>query len=119
MHVLGHLAKPSAKKFWEEQVLATEAGHLPGGVDPPDFEAVFGICGGSMFLMKDLMMEYKLDEWVHKNSGIVLQQLRKLQRALEPIKTYPELCPLQWDKAQLLKVMAMLTILCYQCSSTY
>ena len=108
-YVLGHLAKPYAKKFWDEHMLKREARHLPDGVKPSNFEE---ICGGSMFLMNTLMLEYKFFESVRKdlkNGNVVLQQLRKLRRALEPVKTYPELGPPQWDKAQLLKVMYMLT----------
>ena len=67
-----------------------------------------------LFLTMNLMSEYiyKLVEEICKDlisCGIVLQLLRKLRRALEHVKIYPELGPAQWDKAQLLKVMDMLT----------
>lgn len=76
----------------------------------PNFEKVFAVCGGSMFLMDHFCEQYYLEE----DSGMikdlttfsmVLQQQSKLTRALTPEKTFLENESPKWNKQQWIEVM--------------
>lgn len=66
------------------------------GLDPPIFENVFTVCGGSMFLMNLFTEEYceeKGGGLIEENPyqfSMVLQEQQKMYAAFNPTKTFEE-----------------------------
>ena len=90
------------------------ADYIPAdGMLPPHFDDVYSVCGGSIHLMNKFMAEYCFGESeIHEDPAsfhVVLQEKRKLTRALTPLQTFPEIDPPKWSKDDLIKVMNMLT----------
>ena len=78
---------------------------------PPEFDDVFSVCGGSMFLMNLYCIEYCVGGMMNDdptNFSMVLQKERKLERALTPNRTFEEYDPPQWNKDVLVKMMKMM-----------
>ena len=114
-YVLGHLNKNDARKYWKNKVLVNNADALKEyGLDPPKFEDVYGVCGGSMLLISSFLEEYCEEKGKGLigdnpcNFSMVLQEQRKLCASFEPFKTLEENYPPKWTKAHLIKVMQML-----------
>lgn len=107
--VLGHLAV----RYWEE--LLKRNHKLILGMQLPEFHNVFRVCGGSIFFMNALLMELYRERTVGvvrknvENFSMVLQEQRKLIRALDPIKTFEEIGPPKWQRDELLKMIKLLT----------
>ena len=113
-YVLGHLDKDDARRYWEDRVLVDNAHMLKKhSLDPPVFENVFTVCGGSMFLMNLFIEEYceekggRIGENPYQFS-MVLQELRKLYAAFDPTKTFQENKPPRWSKGDITSIMKML-----------
>ena len=81
------------------------------GMQLPEFHNIFRVCGGSILLMNALLIELYRERTVGvvrkdvENFSMVLQELRKLIRALDPIKTFEEIGPPKWQRDELLKMI--------------
>ena len=110
-YVIGYLEKSCAREYWETKVLKDYI--LPDGIPPPNFDDVYAVCGGSIHLMNKFMGEYCFGESEISedpaNFHMVLQEKRRLTRALTPSQMFPEIDPPKWSESDLIKVMKMLT----------
>ena len=95
-YVLGHLDKSDARRYWSKVVVDNMNLFKNRGLDPPKFDDIYAVCGGSMFLMSQFLEEYceeggegLIGENPHQFS-MVLQEQRKLVSAFEPTKTFEE-----------------------------
>lgn len=72
-YVLGHLDEDETRRYWEYKVLKDHDNMLKKASNStPDFESVFSICGGSMFLMKLFCIEHCVDVAVKEILSIFL-----------------------------------------------
>ena len=114
VYVVGHLDKEEAEIYWKENVLTENSHWLKNTNAAPEFEKVFEVCGGSMYLMDMFFREYCQEPSngpVHsdaRNFHVVLQEERRLMKALLDADKSFEECP-KWTKYKLRKLMKMLT----------
>lgn len=102
-YVIGDLAKKDAETFWRERL-------LPQCNDvsiPLDFEDVYEICGGNIFLMKKFYWDYVIRSGMTqpRNFFMITQEKAKLTKALFSGETNNR--PL-WTRNQFLLIMEKL-----------
>ena len=112
VYVVGHLDKKEAEIYWKENILTENSHWLKNTNDPPEFDKVFEVCGGSMYLMDMFFREYCQEPAngpVHsdaRNFHVVLQEERRIMKAITlAADTSFEECP----KWKLRTLMNMLT----------
>ena len=100
--VIGHLSKEDAEMFWD-----TVASQGFRGQETLPFNAVYDICGGSMFLLHKMYQDYTIGG-IHPTESFYLYQAHmKLMKSLEPNNTIyrdPLKCPPKWKKEHLLEI---------------
>ena len=101
-YVIGDLDKSSADIFWKEKLCAVEHQNLP------DFEEVYKICGGNMFLLKKMCSEHVINNGAThpQDFFMIAQEKAKLTKALfvpdmQNHFNYKAL----WSRDQLIEVM--------------
>ena len=101
-YVIGDLDKSSAEIFWKEKLCAVEHQNLP------DFEEVYKICGGNMFLLKKMYSEHVINNGAThpQDFFMIAQEKVKLTKALfvpdmQNHFNYKAL----WSRDQLIEVM--------------
>lgn len=114
-YVLGHLDRNEAKKYWEMILLSEYEGFLKkANLALPKYDDVYSVCGGSMFLMDRFIREYceqkggGLIGSDPNNFSMVIQEQRRLMRALSPVKTFQENDPPKWCRNELINLMKMM-----------
>ena len=102
---IGHLSQADAKRFWYERIATSAKSNL-------QFEDVYKIAGGNMFLMRRLFLDYVFGG-IHPRDTYFLQQAKgHLVKALcphnpfirDPLKSQP-----MWTKKQIVTIMRRLT----------
>ena len=56
-YVIGDLTRGGAEQYWLEQLMC-----LCGEISPPNFEDVYKVCGGNMFLLRKFMWEHVISK---------------------------------------------------------
>ena len=111
-YVIGHLDEGEARRYWESKVTKDYEDLLKKvSRPPPAFDDVYSVCGGSVFLMNLYCIEYCVGGLVNDdptNFSMVLQEERKLERALTPNKTFEEYDPPRWNRDILIDMMKMM-----------
>ena len=102
---IGHLSQADAKRFWHERI-------VPSAESDLQFEDVYKIAGGNMFLMRRMFLDYVLGG-IHPKESFFLQHAKtQLIKALcpsnpfikDPLKSKP-----MWTKEQIVTIMRKLT----------
>ena len=119
VHVIGHLDREEAEMYWKENILKKNEHYLMN-TNPrplPEFDKVFEVCGGSMYLMDMFFDEYYQDPTnglINKdpiNFHVVMQEERRILTALSPgeVKSLKEVEGPKWTEKELIKLMKDLT----------
>ena len=117
VHVIGHLDREEAEIYWKESIVKKNEDLLMYINPLPEFDKVFEICGGSMYLMDKFFDEYCQEPssgLIYKdltNFHVVVQEERKLLTALSPdqIRSLEEAEDPKWTQGKLIELMKDLT----------
>ena len=88
VYVVGHLDREEAEIYWTENILKKREDHLVNINPLPEFDKVFEVCGGSMYLMDKFFDQYyqePTDGLIYKdptNFHAVIQEKRRILTAL-------------------------------------
>ena len=110
---MGHLDKKEAEIYWKENILTQNSHWLKNTNAPPEFDKVFEVCGGSMYLMDMFFREYCQEPsngLIHsdaRNFHVVLQEERRMMEVLAAATSFEE--HPKWTRDKLRKLMRMLT----------
>uniref|UniRef100_A0A1X7VJC3 ATPase domain-containing protein n=1 Tax=Amphimedon queenslandica TaxID=400682 RepID=A0A1X7VJC3_AMPQE len=99
-HVIGHLSKKEAKKYWEEHALP-EYRKVRPSFKAPKFEDVFAVCGGNFMLM-----DRYCEDYVINNGSVLPEHFSFVQQQMNRLTSYGLLkSQTKWTGEQFFTVM--------------
>ena len=114
VYVVGHLDREEAEIYWTENILKKREDRLVYINPLPEFDKVFEVCGGSMYLMDKFFDQYcqePTDGLIYKdptNFHAVIQEKRRILTALyapDEVNSLEEVEQPKWTGQELIELM--------------